>query len=211
MASAALLFDLDGTLTDPIEGIWRSINFALSWMGYPPIAADEVRNYVGPPIDQTFSLITGLTSPSDVLLLVHKYRERYSDIGYSENVVYPGIVEALTRLSERSVSMAVCTSKRKDFADRILELFALRAYFEFVDGGEVGVEKWQQIGLLRASERVSNDSVMIGDRAVDLVAARRNGLSSGAVLWGYGSSSELLAEAPTYVFREPNEWLQIGG
>jgi len=204
-----VLFDLDGTLTDPIQGMWRSLNFALSWIGFPSLTLDEAGAHIGPPIDQTFTRITGLSSPSDVSLLVNKYRERYADIGYSENSVYPGVADALARLHERGISMAVCTSKRADFAERILELFALRRHFEFVDGGDVGIEKWQQIAALRASDRVADASLMIGDRATDLVAARRNSLKAGAVLWGYGSSSELLAEEPAYVFRAPGEWLQI--
>lgn len=205
-----VLFDLDGTLTDPLEGIWRSINFALSWIGHPVVTIEETRHYIGPPIDQTMARITGVKSPSEVSLLVGKYRERYADVGYAENLVYPGVADALAHLNARGVSMAVCTSKRKDFAERILALFALRSHFEFVDGGDVGVEKWQQIASLRSSGRVPEKSLMIGDRATDLVAARRNGLSGGAVLWGYGSSTELLAEAPAYVFHAPREWLQIG-
>lgn len=208
---ATILFDLDGTLTDPLEGIWRSINFALSSINHPVVTIDEARHFIGPPIDQTLARITGRTSPSDILSLVSKYRERYADVGYAENIVYPGIDDALARLHERGVSMAVCTSKRKDFAERILERFALRNYFEFVDGGDVGVEKWQQIAALRANSKVPGESLMIGDRAIDLVAAHRNGLRGGAVLWGYGSSSELLIETPEYVFRTPGDWLKIGG
>lgn len=208
---ATILFDLDGTLTDPLEGIWRSINFALSSINHPVVTIDEARHFIGPPIDQTLARITGRTSPSDISSLVSKYRERYADVGYAENIVYPGIDDALARLHERGVSMAVCTSKRRDFAERILERFALRNYFEFVDGGDVGVEKWQQIAALRANSKVPGESLMIGDRAIDLVAAHRNGLRGGAVLWGYGSSSELLIETPEYVFRTPSDWLKIGG
>lgn len=168
---ATILFDLDGTLTDPLEGIWRSINFALSSINHPVVTIDEARHFIGPPIDQTLARITGRTSPSDISSLVSKYRERYADVGYAENIVYPGIDDALARLHERGVSMAVCTSKRRDFAERILERFALRNYFEFVDGGDVGVEKWQQIAALRANSKVPGESLMIGDRAIDLVAA----------------------------------------
>jgi len=89
--------------------------------------------------------------------------------------------------------MAVCTSRRVDFAEQILELFELRRFFRFVDGGEVGVHKWQQIEALRPVARVTDASVMIGDRAVGVVAARRNALHSGFVLWGYGSHDALLA------------------
>lgn len=211
MAHDIALFDLDGTLSDPLDGIGKSINFALSHFGFPPLDLNEVRKYVGPPIDKTFGQITGLTSAAILTGLVERYRERYADIGYSENVVYPGVPDSLARLRELGVVMAVCTSKRRDFAERILEMFSLRSHFQFVDGGEVGVEKWQQIEALRWRGRVSAASVMIGDRAVDLIAARRNGLAAGAVLWGYGGDAEFAPESPAYVFRSPAEWLKIVG
>jgi phosphoglycolate phosphatase len=89
--------------------------------------------------------------------------------------------------------MAVCTFRRVDFAERILERFDLRRFFGFVDGGVVGARKWQQIESLRSGATVTDAAVMMGNRAVDLVAARRNALHSGFVLWGYGSHDALLA------------------
>ncbi|MDR2214016.1 MAG: HAD hydrolase-like protein [Pseudomonadales bacterium] len=204
-----LLFDLDGTLSDPFEGIWRSINFALSCFGYPEASAETVKRYIGPPLDQTMADLTGATSEADVKRLVTKYRERYGDIGYTENTVYPGVPETLATLHAAGIAMAVCTSKRVDFALRILDLFGLNDYFRFVDGGDIGIEKWQQIAALRAHGQAGADTLMIGDRAVDLIAARKNGLRAGAVLWGYGSVAELMAEAPEYVFHSPNDWLQL--
>jgi len=211
MAHDIVLFDLDGTLSDPLEGIGKSINFALSQFGYPLLDLDEVRKYVGPQIDQTFRQITGQTSPPLIAALVERYRERYADVGYSENLLYPGVPDALARLRGLGVVMAVCTSKRTDFAEKILRMFGLREHFEFVDGGEVGIEKSVQIGSLRSRRRVSAASLMVGDRTVDLIAGRSAGLSAGAVLWGYGSEAELLAESPAYVFRSAEEWLQIVG
>lgn len=90
-------------------------------------------------------------------------------------------------------------------------MFSLRHHFEFVDGGEIGVEKRQQIESLRSRKYVSPASVMVGDRAVDIIAARTNGLSAGAVLWGYGTLAELTSECPTYLFRSPEEWIQMAG
>lgn len=203
-----LLFDLDGTLTDPAEGIERSINFALVEHGLPPLTAGRVAEYIGPPLDQSFRLITGTEHING---FVAKYRQRYADIGYTENVLYPGVQEALATLSANGATMAVCTSKRVDFAERILELFDLRRHFCFVDGGEVGVHKWQQVEALRSRARVTDASVMIGDRAVDLVAAHRNSLHSGGVLWGYGSHAELTEEHPRYLFKSPSEWLALAG
>jgi phosphoglycolate phosphatase len=206
-----VLFDLDGTLSDPLEGIGRSINHALIHFGHQPRALAELAAYVGPPLDETFSAITGVTRECDIAALVAKYRERYADIGYSENILYPGIAAALTALSEAKVAMAVCTSKRVDFAEQILEMFGLRQHFRFVDGGEIGRHKWQQIEALQARGLVSSASIMVGDRAVDMIAAHRNGLRSGAVLWGYGSRAELANERPHCWLGSPDELPRLAG
>ena len=209
MSHDVILFDLDGTLSDPLEGVARSINFALAHFGFDTLKADHLAAYVGPPIDQTFSQITGFSSGAQLNGLVARYRERYADVGYAENVLYPGVPDALAMLKSSNALMAVCTSKRKDFAEQILEMFGLRHYFSFVDGGETGVHKWQQIEALRSHGKISDASVMIGDRAVDLVAARRNALRSGGVLWGYGSYAELSNESPQYLFSSPMEWSRL--
>jgi len=196
---------LDGTISDPLEGIGRSINYALSHFGYAELDVKALAIYVGPPIDQTFAHITGIQSPTEIAAFVAKYRERYGDVGYSENLLYTGIVEALQDLCAAGVPLAVCTSKRVDFAERILEMFGLRHYFRFVNGGEVGIQKWQQLADLKSQGLVTGSSVMVGDRAVDIIAANRNGLSACAVLWGHGSRAELVAEKPYYLFASPNE------
>ena len=103
------------------------------------------------------------------------------------------------------MKLAVCTSKRVDFADAILKLHRIHHYFEFVSGGDVGIPKWRQLQALLENPAISGKAVMIGDRNVDLVAARRNGLDSAGVLWGYGSRQELMGENPTHLFREPGE------
>src|SRR6185503_10304716 len=90
-----LLFDLDGTLSDPLVGIGRSINYALSHFGYPELPLSQLAVHVGPPLDQSFSAITGLGSATALDGFVAKYRERYGEIGYSENILYPGIPELL--------------------------------------------------------------------------------------------------------------------
>ena len=205
----ALLFDLDGTLSDPLVGIGRSINYALSHFGYPELPLSRLAVHVGPPLDQAFSSITGLRSSSALDGFVAKYRERYGEIGYSENVLYPGIPEALHSLASAGIRLAVCTSKRVDFAENILELFGLRSYFSFVCGGEIGTQKWQQIRDLLEKRAVGQSAVMVGDRAVDMSAAHRNGLHAAGVLWGYGSREELEAEQPRYLFSTPQELLGL--
>jgi phosphoglycolate phosphatase len=202
-----ILFDLDGTISDPLEGIGRSINYALAHFGYEPLKLSELAKYVGPPLDETFKEITG--NEAEYKALVAKYRERYGDVGYTENILYPGMAEVLLKLQTANVPIALCTSKRQDFAERILEMFELIHYFRFISGGEIGVNKSQQIKSLLLQGQVSKSTVMIGDRAVDIIAAHKNGLNAGGVLWGYGSQDELLNETPLYLFSSPSELMQL--
>jgi phosphoglycolate phosphatase len=205
-----LIFDLDGTLSDPGIGIGRSLNYALEALGYDCLTAAEVSQLVGPPLDWAFRQVVPDASDDTVLALVAKYRERYGEVGYAENVLYAGIAEALAQLSAVGVRMGVCTSKRSDFAERILDMFGLRGHFSFVNGGDVGVTKRDQLGSLLAQQVVARTSIMIGDRAVDIEAARANGLAAAAVLWGYGVEAELLAAAPDRILRSPAELLRLG-
>lgn len=195
-----VLFDLDGTLSDPLVGIGRSINYALSHFGYPELPLSELAVHVGPPLDQAFNVITGVAETSALGGFVAKYRERYGEIGYAENVLYPGIAEALHSLAGAGITLGLCTSKRVDFAEKILDLFGLSKYFSFVSGGEIGRHKWQQIRALLETGAITQSTVMVGDRAVDITGAHRNGLHAAGVLWGYGSREELEAEQPRYLF-----------
>lgn len=204
-----LLFDLDGTISDPLVGIGRSINHALSHFGYATLELDQLAVHIGPPLDEAFKAITGLQTKGSLSPFVTKYRERYADVGYSENVLYPGIVEAIATLDAMGIPLGVCTSKRVDFAERILEMFGLRDYFRFVSGGEIGMLKGQQIQDLLTTGRVTGSSVMIGDRAVDMIAAHRNGLHAAGVLWGYGSRIELENEKPAYLLASVPELLTL--
>ena len=204
-----ILFDLDGTLSDPLVGIGRSINYALSHFGYSELPLNELTVHIGPPLDQAFRHITGSTSSSEMEGFVAKYRERYGEIGFSENVLYPAIPAVLESLAGAGVTLGVCTSKRVDMAEKVLELFGLRSFFSFVNGAEIGTHKWQQIQTLLEEGVVTSSSVMVGDRAVDMTAAHRNGLHAAGVLWGHGSRDELEAEQPRYLFSSPEELLVL--
>ena len=204
-----LIFDLDGTLTDPTVGIGRSLNYALAAFGYPAVDEQDVSQYIGPPLDAAFRQLVPQASEDTIVGMVTKYRERYGKIGYAENDVYAGIPEALKHLASRGVPMGVCTSKRADFAERILTLFQLRAYFLFVNGGDIGVNKADQLKLLLEQGTAGDCSTMIGDRAVDVTAARMNGLRSIGVLWGHGSKQELLGVAPDRLLEFPVELMDL--
>ena len=200
-----LVFDLDGTLSDPAVGVLRSINHALGHFGYPALPAADISACIGPPIDQTFARLSGSADAGHVAALVARYRERYAATGYAENTLYTGIVDVLATLADRGVPMGVCTSKRVDFAERILRLFGLREHFTFVSGGEDGASKSQHLAALVRGGQVPGGSTMIGDRAIDVLAGRDNGLRTVGVLWGHGSRAELHAAGADVLVDSPAE------
>jgi phosphoglycolate phosphatase len=120
-----LVFDLDGTPSDPSLGIGRSLDHALLAHGFPPVPNGALSRFIGPPLDEAFAELTGSRDAALLYSLVAKYRERYASVGYAENVLYPGIPEVLGRLSEDG-PLALCTSKRRDYAERILQLSSFR-------------------------------------------------------------------------------------
>jgi len=202
---AVLVFDLDGTLSDPAVGIGRCINHALRHHGHPAIADADVPRYIGPPLDESFAAIVRGASAQHVAALVERYRDRYADIGYAENTIYAGIPEALGALRDAGATLGVCTAKRVDFAERILDHFGIRRHFAFVSGGDVGIRKAGQLAALLRDGAIDGRATMIGDRAVDIVAAKANGLRSVGVSWGHGGVAELRAAGPDVLLESPAE------
>lgn len=206
-ATTCILLDLDGTISDPIEGIWRSLNHALKHFGHRCLEKEETAEFIGPPLDEGFVHLVGSSDPKYINKLVVKYRERFALAGYAENRLYPGIKEVLFALHDQNVLLGICTSKREDFAVKILEMFGLLHIFAFVSGGDVGIKKTQQISELLSASRIPKNTIMVGDRAVDLLSAHQNHIISAGVLWGYGSKEELVEQSPKYLFEQPAELL----
>jgi phosphoglycolate phosphatase len=192
-----IVFDLDGTISDPFVGISRSINYALESLDYDPVDPERIRPLIGPPLTEIFEILLGALRERDMLGLVDKYRERY-DI--------PTIIE---QLAGRGYRMGICTSKRADYAQRIVEMFGLAQFFAFVDGGGVGIEKREQIESLVANGLTASSAIMIGDRAVDILAGRSNELASAGVLWGFGERPELEEAAPDHLLESPADLLDL--
>jgi len=210
MKYETLIFDLDGTISDPKVGIFRSINFALEYFSFETVEEHQVDDFIGPPLDLTFSSLTQSTDQQLINQLVSKYRERYADIGYQENSLYDGIVSVLQQLQNHEhCRLGLCTSKRVDFAEQILNMFGLLDYFEFLSGGDVGIHKWQQLSKLLDDGIINHSSLMIGDRDVDLIAAHKNQLPSAGVLWGYGNLAELQKEQPELLFEQPQQLTKL--
>ena len=207
--TTTLVFDLDGTLSDPSQGICRCINFALETHGFDAVPDNEITSEIGPPLDETFQKLAPDVSASQIQSLVTKFRERYAEVGYSENTIYPGVNETIARLSSAGLRLGVCTSKRVDFAEKILALFSLSPYFSFVDGGDIGIRKSQQLQSLIESGTIDTGAIMIGDRSVDILAARNNGLRSIGVLWGFGGLAELATAGADFTVKETSELVQL--
>ena len=205
-----LIFDLDGTISNPKDGIARSINYALMQHDFDAQSEDEIARLIGLPLDQMYVHLIQQTKPSLISSLVAKYRERYLEIGYTENLLYDDIKESLIELHEsKEFCLGICTSKRADNAENILEMFGIRVLFEFVSGGDIGIEKSQQLQELLERNAINRNSLMIGDRYIDLRAAHSNNLHSAGVLWGYGTRSELENETPEYIFDRPVQLTEL--
>ena len=189
-----ILLDLDGTLTDPKEGIIGCIRHALSSLGYTVSDNLALERYIGPPLQESFAEM--LPDRADVPRALHAYRERFSEVGMFENAVYPGIPEALEALRQRGAELYVVTSKPWVFARQIIDHFDLGAYFTDIYGGELDGTRSDKASLiahvLREAHLPSEATIMVGDRSHDAIGARRNGVAAVGVLWGYGSEAELI-------------------
>lgn len=209
MEFQTLIFDLDGTISDPFEGISRSVNYALETLGYEIVDPERIRPMIGPPLTEIFEYLLGSLADSRMLELVASYRDRYAATGYAENVIYEGIPETIESLSVHGYTMGICTSKRADYAASIIEMFGLQRFFTFVDGGDVHIKKSMQLECLVANGIDASTTVMIGDRAVDILAAKSNNMKSVGVSWGFGGDDELSNAGADFLLRSPTELLEL--
>ena len=196
-----ILFDLDGTLTDPGEGITNSVAYALERYGIHNTDRTELYSFIGPPLRQSFERYLHVDAAEGERAVAY-YREYYHDRGIFENRVIPGIPVLLSRLKAAGKRLIVATSKPEGYSKQILEHFGLLTYFDFVAGScmdntrtdkaEVIAYALEQCGVTAAPE-----VVMVGDREHDVLGARKNGLRCIGVLFGYGSAEELTAAGAT--------------
>lgn len=208
-----VLFDLDGTLTDPRVGITTSVQYALHHFGIEVENPDTLCKFIGPPLIDSFMEYYGFTE-EEAKAAAAKYRERFSVTGIFENVPYPGVEEMLATLKSRGKTLCVATSKPEAFALRILEHFHLKEYFTFVGGscmdGRRG-KKGEVIAYVLGENHLTDLTrvVMVGDRLHDIHGAKENGLASIGVLYGYGDRPELEAAGADYVVADFLELLAL--
>jgi phosphoglycolate phosphatase len=194
-APRALLFDLDGTLTDNFEGIANCIRYALTHLDVPHPDADALRACVGPPLRETLPRLLGRDDAATTERAIALYRERYAELGWRENAVYAGVPDMLALAALASPRVFLCTTKPQVFAERIVAHFGLAGFLAGVYGTSLDGrldDKADLLAHLLARESLEGrHCLMIGDRRHDIRAARRNGARTMGVLWGYGSRSEL--------------------
>ncbi len=207
-----LLFDLDGTLTDPKVGITTCVQYALKSFGIEEQDLDKLESFIGPPLKDSFMQFYGL-SGEQADKAVEKYRERFQDTGLFENEVYEGIPQMLANLKRKGVHLAVASSKPTVFVERILEHFEMKDFFEVIVGSELDgrrVNKDEVVAevlhQLFGTEQIACDKVyMIGDRKFDVEGARALGVESIGVSYGYGSLEELKEAGADYIVQSVSE------
>ena len=190
----AVLFDLDGTLTDPAEGITRSVQEALRQMGRPVPEQDKLLSFIGPPLLDSFQEYCGMER-EEAEKAIRLYRGYFSRQGIWENRVYPGIPELQRIQKEQGRQVILATSKPAVFASQILERFKLAPYVSLTAGSELdGTRSRKDEVIAWAMERAGlspEEAVMVGDREYDVRGAAACGLPCIGVLYGYGSRAEL--------------------
>lgn len=192
----AILFDLDGTLTESGEGITKSVQYALEKIGKPESDLEKLKVFVGPPLLDQFMKYADLDEET-ARKAVEYYRERYADTGIFENQVYPGVENMLSVLKNKGYRLAVASSKPEYFVKKVLDHFHLTDYFEVIVGSEMNGARTGKAEVIEETLRRlglsghAGEAVMIGDREHDVLGAAACGMKCVGVTYGYGSEEEL--------------------
>ena len=195
MIKRYLLFDLDGTITNPKEGITKSLQYALHHVGIEVEDLDSLEKHIGPPLIDGLRDIQGLKE-EEIKEATRWYREYFKEKGIFLNVKYEGIDDLLDTLVKSGRTLILATSKPEEFARKIMEHFNLDHYFTDICGAAMDDTRRKKGDIIAYALKKNgiNDKeqvVMIGDRLHDIIGARENGISSIGVLYGFGSKEEL--------------------
>lgn len=210
MAQKAILFDLDGTLTDSGEGIINCAKLALEHFGLPVPSREEMRVFVGPPLQETFVKFGVPKDRTDEAIQV--YRSRYIPIGKFENTPYPGIRELLARLKAEGHQLYVATSKPEGMSVEILEHFGLAQYFTKICGATMDTSRSTKeavIGYLLEQNGRADNMVMVGDTAFDVIGAAAHGIPTIGVTWGYGKADDIKKAGAAAIADSPEALLAL--
>jgi len=208
-----ILFDLDGTLSDPKVGITKSVQYALNKMNIVEGDVDKLECFIGPPLHVSFSEYYNFNEV-DTLKAIEFYRERFKEKGMFENELYPNIPLLLKSLREQGFTLVVATSKPTIFAEQIVKYFKLDQFFELIvgsnlDGTRSSKAEIIQYILEKYNEHKLDDFIMIGDRKHDMIGANHTKIDSIGVTYGYGSYEELRQTNPTHIVKSVEELKDI--
>ncbi len=207
-----VLFDLDGTLTDPGEGVTNSVAYALEKFGISVSDKRELYRFIGPPLLYSFENFYGF-SESDAKKALGYYREYYSKTGIFQNAIYDGIKELLSDLKKSGKKLVVATSKPEHFAKIVLEHFDILKYFDFLGGASLDESRSEKNEVMEYAVKTCNidtsRAIMIGDRHFDIDGAKLFGMDSIGVLFGYGTREELEKSGATYIADSADEIRKI--
>lgn len=211
MKQKHILFDLDGTLTDPMMGITKSVRYALNYYGIEVNDLNDLLPFIGPPLRDSFKEYYGFDE-AKANEAVEKYREYYKTDGIFDNKVYQGMVECLQTLKDNGKKLYVATSKPEFFAKQIIEHFSLSKYFEYVGGSEFNSreKKAEVIEYVLKTNQIDNDDIiMVGDRKHDIIGAHENKIPCVGVLYGYGTEDELKQYQADYLVSTVEELTEL--
>jgi phosphoglycolate phosphatase len=200
----AIVFDLDGTLNDPAEGLLAAINHALVKSGVAAREVSTLHRFIGPRLDEIFSELLQTRDRDRLQAAIDAYRDVYYSEGYKQSYVYAGIPESLALLAGNGFRLFVATAKRQDVADSVIDHFRLGPFFDRVYGCGLTRKKHEVLQEIR-DLHPDRHLIMIGDRAQDIHAAKVVGAESIGVLWGYGDETELLAAGADAIAATPGE------
>lgn len=196
-----ILFDLDGTLTDPKEGITKCVQYALKAFGIER-EADELMCFIGPPLKEQFMAYANMNE-EEAVKAVEKYRERFAPIGVFENRAYDGAVEMLEKLKNEGKILALATSKPQIFADQIIKKYGIEPYLSVSVGSELDGTRTRKSEVIEEAIRRlgadKEDCIMIGDREHDIIGAKEAGIKSVGVRFGYAAQGELENAGADYI------------
>lgn len=208
-----VFFDLDGTLTDSGEGIINAAIYALEKYNIEVNDRSELRKFIGPPLQDSFSTDYGFQE-DEIEDVIKIFREYYSEKGIFENTIYENIQAMLFELKNRGKKLVVATSKPEVFTKKVLDHFNISSYFDYVSGATLNNEKIKKVDIIRdaiCKLGITDKSkvIMVGDRKLDVLGAKENGIDSIGVLWGYGDLLELEKVGPTYIAEKVLDLLEI--
>lgn len=207
-----IAFDLDGTLSDPEHGLIEGFIYAFKKMGVTDYGTREsLRRFIGPSLYVVWQDEFGFT-PETVIDAIEKFREYYNIYGWWDNKVYPGIVEMLSELRAQGKKLILATSKPEDTAKKIMSLFELDQYFDFIGGaaGDNRDHKWEVLEYsMRSAGADPSSTILVGDRMYDAEGAAKCGVDSLGVLWGHGTPEEIASSGFTLTAKTPADVVRL--